>query len=126
MEGYTMGSYMLPSQDHAANIGETLQPQETHLREEDEDEDHAANNGENLDDMDEYKERIERGDFDRDVDDHELVPNFEEENMEYHDEGDANDDIGVQHDTNTTTAYTPPVESFYTNTWKNMVDLSRL
>ena len=104
-----MGSYMLPSQDHATNIGETLQPQETHLREEDEDEDHAANNGENLDDMDEYKERIERGDFDRDVDDHELVPNFEEENMEYHDEGDANDDIGVQHDTNTTTAYTPPV-----------------
>ena len=121
-----MGSYMLPSQDHAANIGETLQPQETHLREEDEDEDHAANNGENLDDMDEYKERIERGDFDRDVDDHELVPNFEEENMEYHDEGDANDDIGVQHDTNTTTTYTPPVESFYTNTWKNMVDPSRL
>ena len=88
-----MGSYMLPSQDHAANIGETLQPQETHLREEDEDEDHAANNGENLDDMDEYKERIERGDFDRDVDDHELVPNFEEENMEYHDEGDADDDL---------------------------------
>ena len=46
-----MGSYMLPSQDHATNIGETLQPQETHLREEDEDEDHAANNGENLDEM---------------------------------------------------------------------------
>ena len=36
------------------------------------------NNGENLDDMDEYEEKIERGDFDRDVDDHELVPNFEE------------------------------------------------
>ena len=29
MGGYTMGSYMLPSQDHAANIGETLQAQET-------------------------------------------------------------------------------------------------
>ena len=29
--------------------------------------------------MDDYEERIERGDFDRDVDDHELVPNFEEE-----------------------------------------------
>ena len=53
------------------------------------------NNGENLDDMDEYEERIERGDFDRDVDDHELVPNFEEENIEYHDEGDADNDIGV-------------------------------
>ena len=49
MGGYTMGSYTLPSQDHAANIGETLQPQETHLGEEDEDEDedYAVNNGEN-------------------------------------------------------------------------------
>ncbi|KAL0007040.1 hypothetical protein SO802_008542 [Lithocarpus litseifolius] len=50
MGGYTMESFMLPSQDHTANIGETLQPQETHLGEEeedeDEDEDHAANNGE--------------------------------------------------------------------------------
>ena len=61
MGGYTMGSYMLPSQDHAANTSETLQPQETHLGEEDEDkdEDHAVNNGENIDDMDEYEERIE-------------------------------------------------------------------
>ncbi|KAL0008664.1 hypothetical protein SO802_010166 [Lithocarpus litseifolius] len=130
MGDYTMGSYMLPSQVHAANTGETIQPQETHLGEEDEDEDededHAAYNGENIDDMDEYEERIEQGDFDRDVDDHELVPNFEEENMVYHDEGDVDDDIGVQHDTNTTIAYTPPAESFYTNTWENMVDPSCL
>ena len=127
MGGYTMGGYTLLSQDHAANIGETLQPQETHLGEEDEDEDedHASNNGENLDDMDEYEKRIERGDFDRDVNDHELVPNFAEENMEYHDKGDADNDIGVQHDTNTTTAYTPPAESFYANTWENIVDPSR-
>ncbi|KAK9986429.1 hypothetical protein SO802_031380 [Lithocarpus litseifolius] len=95
MGGYTMGSYMLPSQDHADNTSETLQPQETHLGEEDEDKDHDANNGENLDDMDEYEERIERGDFHRDVDDHELVPNFEKENMEYRDESDAEDNIGV-------------------------------
>ncbi|KAK9985285.1 hypothetical protein SO802_030236 [Lithocarpus litseifolius] len=117
MGGYTMGSYMLPSQDHTANTSETLQPQETHLGEEDEDEDeyHAANNGENLNDMDEYEGRIKRGDFHRDVDDHELIPNFEEENMEYHDEGDAEDNIGVQHDTNMTTAYTAPAESFYAN-----------
>ena len=93
-----MGGYTLPSQDHAANTNETLQPQKTHLEEEDEDEDHAVNNGENLDDMDEYEERIERGNFDRDVDDLKLSPNFEEENMEYPDKGDANDDIGVQHD----------------------------
>ena len=46
--------------------------------------------------------------------------------MKYHDEGDADDDIVVQHDTNTTTTYTPPVESFYLNTWENMVDPSRL
>ena len=127
MRGYTIGSYTLPSQEHAANTGETLQPQETHLGEEDENKDHAANNAENIARyMDEYKERIERGYFDRDVDDHELVPNFEEENMEYHDEGDADNDIGVHHDTNTTTAYTPPSESFYTNTWEHMVDPSRL
>ena len=54
-----MGGYTLPSQDHAANTGETFQPQETHLGEKEEDEDHAVNNGENLDDMDEYEERIE-------------------------------------------------------------------
>ena len=123
MGGYTIGGYTLPSQDHAAHTGETLQPQETHLGEEDKKEDHAANNGENLD---EYEERIEQGDFDRDVDYHELVPNFENENMEYHDEGDADDDIGVQHVTNMTTAYTPPVESFYANIWENMVDPSCL
>ena len=36
-----MGGYTFPSQDHATNTSETLQPQETHLREEDEDEDHT-------------------------------------------------------------------------------------
>ena len=97
-DGYTtMGGYTLPSQNHVANSGETLYPQETHLEEEDEDEDedHVANDGENNDDVDEYEDRIERGDFENDVDDHQVIPNFEEENMEYHDEGDADDDIGV-------------------------------
>ena len=46
--------------------------------------------------------------------------------MEYHEKGDADDDIDVQHDTNMTTTYTPLVESFYTNIWENMVDPSRL
>ena len=32
MGGYTMGGYTLPSQDHAVNTSETLQPQKTHLR----------------------------------------------------------------------------------------------
>ena len=123
MRGYIMGGYTFPSQDHVVNIGETLHSQETHLEEEDEDEneDHAANN----DDVDEYEERIERGDFENDVGDHEVVPNFEEENMEYHDEGDANDDIGVQHDTNMTTGYRPPTNSFYANTWEDMIACKR-
>ena len=46
--------------------------------------------------------------------------------MEYHEKGDADDDIDVQHDTNMTTTYTPLVESFYINIWENMVDPSRL
>ncbi|KAL0005079.1 hypothetical protein SO802_012640 [Lithocarpus litseifolius] len=46
--------------------------------------------------------------------------------MAYHDEGNADDDIGVQHDTNMTTTYIPPAESFYANTWENMVDPSHL
>ena len=91
-------------EDHATNNGETLQPQETHLGEEDKDEDHAANNGENLDDIDEYAERIEQGNFDKDVNEDVFARNFEEENMVDCDEGDVDDDIGVQHVTYTTTA----------------------
>ena len=75
--------------------GYTLPPQETHLGEEDEDKDHAAKNGENLDDIDKYEEMIEWGDFDRDVNDHEVAPNFQDENMVDCDEGDADDDIGA-------------------------------
>ena len=54
MGRYTMGGYMLPSQDHVANTSETFNPEETHLQEEDEDEDedHAANDDENIDDVD--------------------------------------------------------------------------
>ena len=96
--------------------GYTLPPQETHLGEEDEDKDHATKNGENLDDIDKYEEMIEGGDFDRDVNDHEVAPNFQDENMVDCDEGDVDNDIGAQHVTNTITAYTPPTSSFYANT----------
>ena len=113
-------------EDHIANNGETLLSQETHLWEEDEDKDHNANNGENFDDIDEYEERIERGDFDRDVNNHEFAPNFEDENIVDCDKGDTDDDIDVQHVTNTTTTYTPHASSFYANTWENMVDPSCL
>ena len=36
--------------------------------------DHATINGEDFDDRDEYEKRIEQGNFDRGVDDHELLP----------------------------------------------------
>ncbi|XP_050280913.1 uncharacterized protein LOC126721880 [Quercus robur] len=100
MGGYAMGGYTLPSQDYVANTGETLYSQETHLEEEDEDEDedHAANDNINNDDMDQYEERIEQDD----------------------------DDIGVQHDTDTTIGYRAPADSFYANTWEDMVDPSLL
>ena len=55
-----------------------------------------------------------------------LDSKFGSTNMEYHDKGDVGDDIDVQHDTNMTTAYTPPAESFYVNIWENMVDPSCL
>ena len=48
--------------------------------------------------------------------DDQVILNFEEENMEYHDEGDADDDIDVQLDTNMTTGYRPHFDSFYANT----------
>ena len=92
---------------------------------EDEDEncvDHATINGEDIDNIDEYKERIEQGDFDRCVDDHEIAPNPHVDDMVECDEDDADDAIGVQHITNTIPIYQPPTSSFYANTWENMVD----
>ena len=84
--------------------------------------DHAAINGQDLDHKDEYEERIERGDFDRGVDDHEITPNPHVDDMVECDEDDANATIGVQHVTNMNPVYEPPASSFYANTWKNMVD----
>ena len=77
-----------------------------------------------INDIDDYEKRIERDNFDRDVNDHEVAPNFHADNMVNCDEGDAYNDIGVQHVTNTTIAYTPPASSFYANAWENMVDPS--
>ncbi|XP_075637057.1 uncharacterized protein LOC142609373 [Castanea sativa] len=80
---------------------------------EDEDE-HCV--GEDLDDRDEYEERIERGDFDRGVDDHEITLNPNVDDMEECDEDDANPTVRVQHVTNATPVYEPPALSFYENT----------
>ena len=38
------------------------------------------------------------------------------------DEDDVGATIRVQHITNSTPVYEPPVSSFYANSWKNMVD----
>ena len=92
---------------------------------EDEDEDcvdHAAINGENLDDRDKYEERIEQGDFDKDVDNHEITPNPHVDDIAECDENDADATIRVQHITNMTPVYEPPTSSFYANTWENIVD----
>ena len=87
------------------------------VKDEDEDyADHAAINGEDLDDRDEYEERIERDDFDRGVDDHEITPNPHVDYMAECDENDADATIRVQHVTNTSPVYEPPASSFYTNT----------
>ena len=99
----------------------------THLEEEDEEVvNQSAINGEDLDGRDEYEETIERDDFDEDVDDHEIAANLNADDIFDCDENDADDDIGVQHVTNTIPAYTPPAPSFYANTWKNMVDPSNV
>ena len=65
---------------------------------EDEDEDcfdHAAINGKDLDDRDEYEERIERCDFDRGVNDHEIIPNPHVDDMAECDEDDADATVKV-------------------------------
>ena len=72
--------------------------------------------GEDLDDRDEYEETIERSDFDRGVDDHEITPIPHVNNMVECDEDDANATLLVQHVTNATPVYELPASSFYENT----------
>ena len=68
-------------------------------------------------------ERIERSDFDRGVDDHEITPIPHVNDMAECDEDDADATLLVQHVTNVTPIYESPASSFYENTWENMVDL---
>ena len=99
----------------------------THLEEEDEEYvDHTVINGEDLDDRVEYEETVERSDLDKNVDDHEIAANLHTDDIVDCDENDVEDDIGVQHVTNTIPTYTPPAPSFYANTWKNMIDPSNV
>ena len=57
--------------------------------------------GEDLDDRDEYEKRIDNGDFDRGVDDHEITPIPHVDAMAECDEDDADANVRVQHVTNT-------------------------
>ena len=79
--------------------------------------DETAINGEDFVDRDEYEERIERGEFERDVDDDEIFDRSET---------DADNIISVQNITNTILAYTPLALSFSANIWENMVNLSNI
>ena len=58
-------------------------------------------------------ERIERSDFDRGVDDHEITPIPHVDDMAECDEDDADATIRVQHVTNVTPIYEPLASSFY-------------
>ena len=71
--------------------------------------------GEDLDDKDDYEERIERSDFDRGVDDHEITPIPHVNDMTECDEDNANPTLLNQHVTNATPVYEPPSSSFYEN-----------
>ena len=79
--------------------------------------DETAINGEDFVDRDKYEESIERGDFERDIDDDEIFD---------HSETDVDNVISVQNITSTISAYAPPALSFSANTWTNMVDSSNI
>ena len=127
----TLGGYTPPFQETPATIesepGNRYEDQFcTHRGEsstvpvvEDEDEDCF---GEDIDDRDKYEKRIDNGDFDRDVDDHEITPIPLVDDMTECDEDDADANVRVQHVTNMPPIYEPPASSFYENTWENMVD----
>ena len=83
---------------------------------------------------DEYKVMIGRDDFHKYVDHYENVDNVhnnlvDDDNdhaMEFHDDNDVGNDIGVQHVTNTVSTYEAYGLSFHANTWDNIVDPSNV
>ena len=74
-------------------------------------------NGEDFVDKDEYEKRIERGDFERDIDDDETLVGSEP---------DADNVINVENIMDTIPTYAPPALSFSANIWKNIVDPSHI
>ena len=74
-------------------------------------------NGEDFVDKDEYEKRIERGDFERDIDDDETLVGSEP---------DADNVINVENIIDTIPTYAPPALSFSANIWENIVDPSHI
>ena len=80
----------------------------------------TAINSEDFANRDKYEDMIGRwdfGDFERDIDDDEILDGSEPY---------VDNVISVQNITNTIPAYAPPALSFSTNTWENMVDPSHI
>ena len=103
----------------------------THVEDDDDDDDEdyvdkIAINGEDFVNRDEYKERIERGDCERDIDDHEIEPNVHDDEIFDCGETEADNVINVQNITNKIPTYAPPAFSFSANTWANMIDPSNI
>ena len=83
--------------------------------------DEIAINGEDFVNRDEYEERIEGGNFERDIE--RDIDNDETFNCS---EPDVDNVISVQNFTNIISAYASPALSFFANTWANMVDPSNI
>ena len=77
-------------------------------------------NGEDFVNRDEYKERIDRGNFEIDIDNHEITTNVHADDIFDCGEIDADNAISDQNIMNTIPAYTLPALLFSANTRANM------
>ena len=115
----TSSQVTVPDEQYEYSIH--VEDDDVHGNDDDDDDDDYVDetviNGEDFVDRDEYEERIERGDFERDINDDETLNGSEP---------DADNVISVQNITNTISANAPPALSFSTNTWENMVDPSNI
>ena len=93
----------------------------THVKDDDvhddDDDDKTTINDEDFVDRDKYEERIEWGEFERDIE-----RDIDDDEIFYRNEPNANNVISVQNIMNTILAYALPAMLFSTNTWENMVD----
>ena len=95
----------------------------THVEDDDDGKDYVddtAINGEDIVNRDEYEERIDQGDFEIDIDNHEIAINVHAYDIFDYGEIDADNAISVQNIMNTIPTYTLPALSFSANTRANM------